>query len=339
MFKFRHLLPVLTFAVAPLLWADEAPLSRWQTDIAQGYDALATGTTQLREASQRFCKAGSDGTRVSVEQAWRKSFLDWQAIRFVDFGPIEQNSRAWQIQFWPDSKNLVARKVKSAISSDTSNAISVEDAGVALQGFPAIEYLLFDVQMNKSEQALPSREACRLLIEITEHLEHTTEALAEDWSRFSPHYIATPSYRAKTVETGMNALEILRDRRLADPMGLRGTPKKNPYSGDAWRSDYSLAAVRASIEGMNRYFAPGLAIFLTQQGEAALAKRLKEQFKATTNKLDALPDSLAASLKDQEGYRELQSLFITVTQLQQLMTDQVAPALNITRGFNSNDGD
>lgn len=335
----RHLIPALALVVAPLLQAAETPRTQWQADIGSGYSELAASTANLHDTTQRYCGAPDTNERANVEEAWKQSFLKWQAIRFVDFGPIEQNSRAWQIQFWPDTKNLVARKVGYALDQGASTEQQIDDAGVALQGFPAMEYLLFDTRMNQSDQALPADKACALLTAIAGHLETTTKHLAEDWQRFSPHYLDTESYTARTVEAGLNGLEILQDRRLADPMGLRGTPKRNPYLGDAWRSEYSLAAIRASIEGMNRYLRPGLETLLNQQDKQSLAERLGKQFDSTLEELDALPDALAPSLKDDEKYRKLQSLFIEITQLEQVLAYRVAPALNISRGFNSSDGD
>lgn len=335
----RHLIPALTMVIAPVLQAAESPRAQWQTDIAAGYNALADQAGDLHQSIQTYCKTPSQESRTQVEDAWESAFLQWQRVRFVDFGPIEQDSRAWQIQFWPDSKNLVARKVGFALGQDTINEHQVDEAGVALQGFPAMEYLLFDSRMNQSDDALPADRTCTLLTAVAAHLETTTSGLAADWQQFSPYYMKTESYTARTVEAGLNGLEILQDRRLADPMGLRGTPKRNPYLGDAWRSGYSLAAIGASIQGMDQYLRPGLEALLIQQEKQELAQRLNKQFDSTLEELDALPDALAPSLEDDEKYRALQSLFIEVTQLEQVLENRIAPALGIRRGFNSSDGD
>ncbi|BES70520.1 imelysin family protein [Marinobacter nanhaiticus D15-8W] len=335
----RHLIPALAIVIAPLLQAAESPRAQWQTDIAAGYETLAEHVIDLHQTTQTYCEAPSPENRAHVENAWKSAFLQWQRVRFVDFGPIEQNSRAWQIQFWPDTKNLVARKVGFALDQNTADEQQVAEAGVALQGFPAMEYLLFDTRMNQADDALPAERTCALLTAIAGHLAATTGSLSADWQRFSSHFLETDSYTARTVEAGLNGLEILLDRRLADPMGLRGTPKRNPYLGDAWRSGYSLAAIRASIQGMDRYLRPGLDRLLTQQGHQELAEKLDKQFESTLEELDALPDALAPSLEDDAKYRGLQSLFIEVTQLEQVLENRIAPALGIRRGFNSSDGD
>lgn len=319
--------------------AADAPRQQWQADIGRGYQQLANSADQLDQAAGRYCSSPSEGNRRQLEQDWKAAFRDWQAIRFVDFGPIEQASRAWQIQFWPDSKNLVARKVGYALKHDAAiDERFVDAAGVALQGFPAIEYLLFDASQRGGE-TLPAARSCELLRAITAHLNTTTRSLAEDWTRFSDHYIGMDDYSDKTVEAGLNSLEILQDRRLAAPMGLRGTPKRNPYLGDAWRSGYSLAAMRASVDGLDRYFKPGLTLLLQEKGEQKLADKLDRQLASTLEELNALPDALAPSLEDDEQYHKLQSLFIEMTQLEQVLANRIAPALGIRRGFNSSDGD
>ncbi|WP_148863595.1 imelysin family protein [Marinobacter fonticola] len=335
----RHLIAVPLFVLTPWALATETPRKQWLADIGDGYQSLANRAAELQRVAEDYCAVpGTDG-RTQVETAWKEAFLDWQAVRFVDFGPIEQHSRAWQIQFWPDSKNLVARKVGFALDQSAITQQQIDEAGVALQGFPALEYLLFDSRMGQSEQALPADQTCQLLTAIAGHLETTTANLAEDWQHFAPHYLSMESYTARTVEAGLNGLEILQARRLAEPMGLRNTKKRNPYLGDAWRSGHSLAAIGASVDGLYRYLYPGLKTLLRQHNKPELAERLAKQFDSTLEELNALPDALAPSLEDDEKYRELQSLFIEITQLEQVLANRVAPALGISRGFNSSDGD
>ncbi|WP_111495498.1 imelysin family protein [Marinobacter bohaiensis] len=336
----RPLLAAVFGAFALTAQAADTPRDTWYAAFQSGYDALAASAQTLQQSATAYCDAPDDTGRARLVADWRAAFLDWQAIRFVDFGPIEQDSRAWQIQFWPDAKNLVARKVSYALKQENAAVQDlVDDSGVALQGFPAIEYLLYDPAMQDGDDALPAANTCLLLTAIGGHLELTTATLAEDWRAFGNFYRQQDRYEHRTVEAALNGLEILQDRRLADPMGLRGNTRHNPYLGDAWRSGQSLAAIQASIEGLDRYFKPGLQARLTAAGHADLAQRLDQQLQNTLDEFQALPTAMAPLLDDEAGYAQLQSLYIEVTQLEQVLAGRIAPALGVTRGFNASDGD
>ena len=92
---------ILGCLASPVLFAGGA-LQQWHADIGQGYQALAASSGKLAGSTQAYCEKPQQQAKAALEADWREAFLDWQRVRFVDFGPIEQNSLAWQLQFWPD---------------------------------------------------------------------------------------------------------------------------------------------------------------------------------------------------------------------------------------------
>lgn len=318
-------------------WA-QTPREAWHDALADGYATLATSTADLDQAATSYCATPSAERRQALETAWAQAFENWQAVRFVDFGPIEQNNLAWQFQFWPDAKNTVARKVNLWLGSEQS--ISVEQLkadSVAVKGFPAMEYLLFDPLAAKA-QPLPEDRACELLTAISNLLQHNATQLQEQWQAFRPHYLGTEQFQNTTVLAAMHGLDILRNKRLAAPMGLEGKPRRNPYISDAWRSEHSLAGIRASLVGLQQYFLPGLRQLLSSEG-AELVERLDQQLAATVARLDRQSADMQTLLADDDGYRNLQLIFIEVDKLNQLLSGNIASELGIIRGFNSSDGD
>jgi len=292
---------VLAFA-SPLAWANDADTQarhQWHEAIANGYQAFSAKTTKLTGAAREYCNAPATDSWNRLEAAWLEAFLAWQRVRFVDFGPVENNNLSWQFQFWPDPKNLIARKAAYLIGSNepiTPEVIS--QSGVAVQGFPMVEYLLFDQQLNAGEHALPAARSCELLTNVALHAEKNSDELTAGWRAFSPHYLETDQYRDTTMRAGMAALEILEERRLAQPMGLRGNGKRNPYITDAWRSGKSLMAIEATVDGLQTMFLPGLVTLLEAGEKSDLADRIGKQF------IDAigLPDgSFAVSAFDRSG--------------------------------------
>lgn len=333
-----HFLAVSLAAGSLASRADESR-QRWQQDIAGGYRQLVDASTSLAEAATSYCAAPDNNRLSQVQHAWQAAFWSWQRVRFVDFGPIEHNSLAWQFQFWPDAKNLVARKVNHWLSQEGDlNSHSIAAASVAIQGFPALEYLLWDPRFQQTGQALPAERSCVLLTAISQHIVDNTDALASQWQAMAPFYESNERYTTATVQAAMTAIEVIRDRRLGAPMGLRGNDRRNPYQADAWRSETSLAAVRASLEGLQTLFLPGMNLELSMAGTPELQAKLTARFSETLANFDQLPDGMTALLAG-EGYGKLQALYIDVELLEQLLTDDIATTLGIVRGFNASDGD
>lgn len=319
---------------------DQAAMEQFHQSINVGYATLTTETGALLQTASSYCAEPTTRHRDALGKAWLDAFLAWQAVRFVDFGPVENNNLAWQFQFWPDPKNLVARKAKTILKAEapiTSNLI--EQSGVAVQGFPMIEFLLFDEQQNVGQDALPAPRSCDLLIKVAEHVNHNSEALAGQWSDFRPHYLANALYQETTLKAGMTALEILEERRLAQPMGLRGNGRRNPYIADAWRSGNSLKAAEAGVAGLQNHFLPGLTTLLDACGESTLASRIRAQFNKVADNFPAADAPMQTLLGDDDRFRALQGLYVDVSQLATLVNDEAAVALGVIRGFNSSDGD
>nr|WP_298411059.1 imelysin family protein [uncultured Halomonas sp.] len=331
----RSLLALLaTSLLSSSAWADDAePKERWYIAISGQYQTLQDESAALAGTLQNGCQNPN-----AVRNAWLAAYKAWQRVRYVDFGPIEQQSRAWQLQFWPDRKNLIAKKVDAwlkAPNPPTPEQVAADS--VALKGFPALEYLLFESE-NGDTIPLESPQGCALAGAIGQHLATTTQALNQDWQAFEEHYLSTEGYTETTVESALHGLQILDDKRLAEPMGLRGK-SRNGYLADAWRSGESVTLIAASLAGLEQSFVPGAQALLQQEGETELGQELEETLSETRALAESLPSGLAPALEDEQAYKGLQRLYVQVEQLRQLMEYKIAPALNITQGFNSSDGD
>jgi len=323
---------------------ESTPRSVWHHDIGLGYRQLASRTEALAEHLKASCgEAGID--RPALRSEWLAAYQAWQAVRFVDFGPIEVDSRAWQLQFWPDAKNLVGTRVGARLRQDAPvSADDIAEAGVAEQGFPALEVLLYDDVM--ASHSLGEPLPCALAGAIGSHLVAVSDAVVADWQAFAPHYLATDSYNEATLHGAMQSLETLEDKRLGEPLGLMGAAP-NAYRAEAWRSGQSVALAAASLAGLQQYFQPGLATWLDQAGHAELGDAFARQLEDTLDQAEAIDTGIVDALADHSdgdssspaAQQELATLYLEVAQLRALLDDQIAPALGVVKGFNSSDGD
>lgn len=333
-----------TFAVtSSLVLANEGDAQarqQWHESVLAGYQSLSNETGELASLAGDYCEAPTDPDRKQLESAWLDAFLAWQRVRFVDFGPVENNNLSWQFQFWPDPKNLIARKAGYLLGhEETITPDVISQSGVAVQGFPMLEYLLFDQQLHASDSALPATRTCELLTSIAKYAARNGEELTEEWQAFKVHYLENEQYRDTTIRAGMTALELLEERRLGQPMGLFGNGSRNPYITDAWRSGNSLIAIEATAAGLQQHFLPGLATLLEANGESSLADRIRGQFDKVLENFPEARISMVTAIDDDERFGILQNLYVDVSQLTTLVNDEAAVALGVIRGFNSSDGD
>ncbi|MGO1749871.1 MAG: imelysin family protein [Marinobacter sp.] len=332
-----------SLAASPLMAADTNSAkyrAQWHSDIRTGYQNLASQGQALADQTEIYCQAPSAEELEQTKQAWLDAFLAWQKVRFVDFGPVEQENRAWQLQFWPDPKNLVARKATYLLKGEAAiNPEKINESGVAVQGFPMVEYLLYDQAFSEGSRALPADRSCQLLVSVSNHIAENGEALANDWGNFKSSYVNNEQYTDTTIRAAMAGLELLEERRLATPMGLRGNGQRSVYRADAWRSGASLTAANATVQGLEQQFLPAFSKLLKDRGYADLARRIEEQAGEIQTKFPELDRPMAPLLSDDSEFGILQSLYVHVSQLTALVNDRAAVELGVVRGFNSSDGD
>ncbi|HCB42161.1 MAG TPA: hypothetical protein DEP56_03550, partial [Pseudomonas sp.] len=111
------LMAALTLGLSAQAMA-ETPRAAWHAQIGHGYEQLASSTATFAQLTSEYCAEPTDAGLLAVKEQWLAAFNSWQAVRFVDFGPIEQNTRAWKFQFWPDPKNLTASKARYWLGND-----------------------------------------------------------------------------------------------------------------------------------------------------------------------------------------------------------------------------
>ena len=128
------------------------------------YSAWHEADRQLAASALAFCSGQQN--LAEARQAFATAQSAWAAVQPALLGPLAEGNRAWQVQFWPDKKNLVARQVEALLNKkpDISPA-DLDKSSVVVQGLTAYEYLLFDAalrpQQPRAESPLLSAACCR----------------------------------------------------------------------------------------------------------------------------------------------------------------------------------
>lgn len=312
----------------------------------------AAETDKLLSATKNFCANDQSLTLASLQQQWQNTFNGWQQVQLIQLGPITLDNTAWRIQFWPDRHQLIKRKIKTLVNSEKAIDIEALTSGsVVIVGLSAMEYLLFDPQLDKKLfQSQP--RYCELLVTISAYSHTIASGLSRQWQQHYAQLLLNPSadnpdFASDTevvtalLDSMLASLEVVYRNKLGKPLGTENKANKpQPYLTEAWRSQSSLAAIKINMEGLQALFLSGLnQQLLTREGGPALAGKIEQQFEQVLGELNNVQGALFIAVTKEPSKPTLLAVHQQMAALIQSFKYEVPAILGITLGFNANDGD
>ncbi|MWV16577.1 imelysin [Pseudomonas sp. L-22-4S-12] len=314
------------------------------------YASWDKSNQQLAASAKAFCAGSQD--LAATRQALHSSIASWAALQPLLVGPLAEGNQAWQVQFWPDKKNLVQRQVESLLKSKPQlTQADLDQASVVVQGLTAYEYALFDGTIDLDQAAQKARY-CPLLIAIGEHQTQLSARVLGQWQAQdgmaaqlktfpNARYAEATEAVGELLRAQVSALDGLK-KKLGTALGRQSKGLAQPYQAEFWRSNASLASLAASLASAERVWLgannDGIKALLGSE-QADLAKRLDAQYASTRQLLAALQRPLGELLADDAGRQQLNAFYDSLDQLHRLHEGELAKALGIQLGFNAHDGD
>jgi len=310
--------------------------------------------TQVRPRLERFAaatRALDDAmTAFADVRAARQAFNDaedaWQAVQHLRRGPAEAEHRHQRIQFWPDKRGHTRKHLAWLLASTDAADLAPESfakASVAVQGFPALERLLY-------AEAPPKGRALAVVRAISRNLATIAAELLAQWNDPASEFgavLAKPgptnplfadaraitAFIATDLVAGLKAVE---EQKLGRPIGeKRALPKR----AEAWRSRRSLRNVVINLEALKELFGAMVAKAQFGDDEARQAKFVLGQYDSVLRGARALGPSIYDLLGEYNGRLKLRALRGGIQDVYELTAGFLADGLGLTMGFNSLDGD
>lgn len=314
------------------------------------YSSWAEADRQLAASGQAFC--GGTQELGEARQVFLAAQSAWAGLQPLLVGPLAEGNRAWQVQFWPDKKNLVARQVESLIKGKPQlTPADLDKSSVVVQGLTAYEYLLFDPAIDLDDAAQKARY-CPLLVAIGQHQQALAADVLGQWQAQdgmaaqlkgfpNQRYAEAAEAVAELLRTQVSALDGLK-KKLGTPLGRQSKGQPQPYQAEAWRSHASLASLAAGLASAERIWhgaeQDGMQALLGSQHDE-LKQRLDAAYSDTRQRLAAIERPLGELLGDEAGRQELNALYDSLGSLHRLHEGELAKTLGIQLGFNAHDGD
>ena len=336
------------------------PEAKWvaqlTTQIGGDYLELMAASKSMADSVDAYCLNAGDITEP--RQQWRQTMAAWQHVQWVRFGPIVDNNDDWKIQFWPDKKNIVARKVNQLLArQDPIDVVAVANASVVVQGLSALELLMFDDHYAlrfATEDPLAEKQ-CQLLTSISQHLVSTVSEIYQQWENpeFQSRWLASVTApqnkvhadaESQAIGAMLSQMEKVKLDKLGGPLGYKNRNRQpNGYFAEGWRSHSSLENIKANllsikviVDNQGKY---DLRRLLAAKDNEPLADQIQSKINQCLSMLAAIDKPLAVAVTDLAYKPRLEAIHKAVGELNTLLKTDLAAALEIKLGFNSNDGD
>ena len=323
----RFPLFALILALAPPALADTPEAVE---DIRRGYDGFAVAAAALATDAGKSCDP------QALRPGFNATYDAWAEIGFLHVGPTEEEGRGLAILFWPDPKALGAKAQRGLLLGDPADLTPERFAkqSVAARGLAGLERLLYAKEP-------PDADPCPLIRATADDLARLADEIAAGWqgdtgfagllltagAAENSRYLSPTEARQAIFTQLMGGLEFVSDQRLGRPMGTFDRPR--PERAEARLSARSQRNVALSLQGMRR-----LARALVPEAADTLAAF--DRAIALAGKLD---DADFAGAATPEGRLKLEILQNAVRGVRATALTEMAPALGVGIGFNSQDGD
>ncbi len=291
----------------------------------------------------------SDATLGDATTAFHDAIAAWMAVQHLRFGALEEEMRDFRIQFWPDKRNRVGKQLGEALRDERQDLLDptvLADASVALQGFPALERLLF------VEAVEPGSYGGALAAAIGNNLATMTDTVAGAWgpegstgaALLSPgpgaRYGDPAAVTAAFVGAMAVQLEFIAQRKLATPLG-ESLAKARPRTSETWRSGGSLTHIATNLSSLSDMYGGENRIetLVIEAGFRPVSEKLQDAMAQALATTQALGADLPPLVEEEAGREQLERIVVQVETAHGLVAGDIAGALDLVLGFNSLDGD
>jgi predicted lipoprotein len=326
-----------------------------ETYIRPGYAQFAASAASLDQAIAALCETPSPQALGGAREDFAGTVAAWSVVEPIRFGPVEREHRHERIFYWPDPKGLGTRQIREALAREDGTATdqaSLAGKSVALQGLPALEYLLYGDGADGLTQA--SSEAafrCRFAKAVAGNVAALSKEIADGWEEGAPYAQAylnpgpdNSAYRTpKEVtldlyKTFSGGIETVRDQKLAKVLGAKpeeARPKLAPF----WRSGLSFANMAGNLAGVRDLFAEGGFAELVHAESAGVEASILFDLNHTIDTLRGIKQPIEEAARDEDTRAKLEALRIALKSASTTAGDMIARGAGLSFGFNAMDGD
>jgi predicted lipoprotein len=350
--------------------ADHAAVARAALTevIRPGYAALAGATGALAGQVDTLCQQPSAAALKEAKETFAASVAAWSRVEILRFGPMTEDHRFERLFYWPDPKGIGLRQVEDVLAEeDAAVTLPIELAAksVALQGLPALEYLLYGDgaeilstalcgvggQATRLEVENGGAFRCNFALSVATNIDRIAKSVVEDWREGSayekaflgpgpddPLYHTPKEVTLELFKSFTAGIELVRDQKLGKPLGA-APDQARPKLAAFWRSGLSFANAARNLEGVRRLFGKGGFAGIVAQESAGAENSILFDLDRAVEVLRAIDQPMEQAVEDADLRAKIEALRVALKSAAQTAGDMIARGAGLAFGFNAMDGD
>jgi len=316
--------------------------------------AHAAFTTAAGEEAARLaalCEAPGAAPLAAAREGFAALVAAFGRVEMFRFGPAREENRVERLFFWPDRRGRGLRQVQGVLAAEDESAADpgmLRQKSVALQGLPALEFVLFGAGSDQLAAGVDFR--CRYGAAIATAIATVAAELEAAWRGPYADLIAeagpdNPAYRSHgealqdILQAAAEQLEFIDRHKLGAAVGLTADAS-HPRRAPLWRANATLPAIVANLEGVEAILIDDLATLLGADGDAVASARYELRLALERLRpLAADPRPFTDIVGDPASHRYLAIAHYPIEGAHNVLAQRIPAALGLIAGFNALDGD
>ena len=322
------------------------------------YKVFANEIIKIDSSATKFCLTLDSASLIDLREVFHAAADAWIRVEHINFGPVEENLRLYRINFWPDKHNTGSKHLARILKNKEKTMLEPKNFSlnsVALQGFPALERLLFTQSDELFKGGDLAKYRCNLIKAISKNLRKIANSLLVEWVEDNSAYINNDSYQKTSnnfeerevfqdyFASLYGILRKIHDLKLHRPLGE--TPEgSRPKKSEAWRSGRSLRNIIINLESAQKlfmgegYFGMNNLIQIINP-ETYMVRDFNISMNLALKTARGVPVPLHKAVLDYKWHDQVDKLKAQISRMMAMVRARIFLSFGIGTGFNFLDGD
>lgn len=324
---------------------------------------LQAKTQQLVTSLSAVCKADDGGKPAAFAKAkddFAATVRSWAGVEFVRFGPMGEGGRAERFAFWPDTRGILFRQLPPVLAKRDPALLepgAIGKQSAAIQGLHALELILTDEKRPMTGTDDDARYRCAFAAAIGENLNQIAKDLVAAWEdadgwrkrMYVPgsdnKVYPEPADAARDlVRALLTGLQLVQERQIKPRLDtLSGVPKspRLPFE----RSKLGIVYLQAGLEALGDFTEEfGIATYappdkMWMRGWLSRAFDLLDRDSPQVPLKPEPPADVEKIDKQGPEITLVRRMRFHLNGLRHMIGRELAPAAELSIGFNELDGD
>ncbi len=222
--------------------------------IIPGYETLFNNLASLEDAVETFDTDYSEENLILAQEEWFKAYESFQKVQMFDFGPAMTRGLKSALATYPTDTIKINENAQGGfVSLETADNIDAI-------GFPALDYLLFDLSNQKALFKLTNGVNRRAhVLAIIDKMMGETLSVLSDWNSYRDEFTtsggtSSTSSLSYLVNEFNKDFELTKNAKIGIPAGVKSLGIIRPEFIEAPFSKKSLELAHASILGLREAY-------------------------------------------------------------------------------------